>query len=111
MERWGMRDTSAESKESLQLRSRVERQLVNLDTALTRARAEATAGGGMVRVTVDGLHRLRELVIAPEAFDARDAELLADLVMSAIAEAQRRVEIVASETTDGVIAAADESAP
>ena len=99
-----MRDTVAESKESLQLRSRVERQLVKLDTALTQARAQATAGGGLVRVSVDGLHRVRELVIAPEAFDSRDAEFLADLVMSAIAEAQRRVEIVASETTDGVIA-------
>ncbi|MEP6591247.1 MAG: YbaB/EbfC family nucleoid-associated protein [Gemmatimonadota bacterium] len=102
-----MREPSAESKESLQLRSRVERQLVTLDNALTRARAEATAGGGLVRVSVDGLHRLRELTIAPEAFEGRDANLLADLVMSAIAEAQRRVEVVASETTDGVIAAAD----
>ncbi|MEO5800539.1 MAG: YbaB/EbfC family nucleoid-associated protein [Gemmatimonadales bacterium] len=106
-----MRDTSAESKESLQLRSRVERQLVNLDSALTRARAEATAGGGLVRVSVDGLHRVRELVIAPEAFELRDAGLLADLVMSAIAEAQRRVEVVANEATDGVIAAADDAAP
>jgi len=105
-----MRDTSAESKESLQLRSRVERQLVKLDTALTRARADATSGGGLVRASVDGLHRLRELVIAPEAFESRDAALLADLVMSAIAEAQRRVEIVASETTDGVIAATDDAA-
>jgi DNA-binding protein YbaB len=105
-----MRDTSAESKETQQLRSRVERQLVNLDSALTRARAEATAGGGMVRVSVDGLHRVRGLEIAPEAFELRDPALLADLVMSAIAEAQRRVEIVASETTDGVIAAADDTA-
>lgn len=105
-----MRDTSVESKESLQLRSRVERQLVNLDSALTRARAEATAGGGLVRASVDGLHRVRGLEISPEAFETRDAALLADLVMSAIAEAQRRVEIVASEATDGVIAATDDTA-
>lgn len=105
-----MRDSSAESKDMQQLRSRVERQLVRLDGALTRARAEATAGGGLVRASVDGLHRLRELEIAPELFATHDAALLADLVMSAVAEAQRRVEVIASETTDGVIADVDDSA-
>lgn len=54
--------------------------------------AEATAGAGLVRVQVDGRGTLRTLVIAPEAFEGRDPDLLADLVMSAITEAQRRVD-------------------
>ena len=41
---------------------------------------------------VDGHRTLRSLVIAPEAFDGRDADLLADLIMSAITEAQRRLD-------------------
>lgn len=52
----------------------------------------ATAGGGLVRVTVDGRRVVRSLVIAPEAFAGRDADLLADLIMAAITEAQRRLE-------------------
>lgn len=51
---------------------------------------EATAGGGLVRVTADGRGQVRSLTIDPEAFEGRDADLLADLVLSAVAEAQRR---------------------
>lgn len=51
---------------------------------------EVTAGAGAVRVRVDGRGRLKLLVIDPEAFEQRDAELLADLIQGAIAEGQRR---------------------
>lgn len=51
---------------------------------------EVEAGAGAVRVRVDGRGRIRNLVITPEAFEGRDAELLADLVLAAVAEAQRR---------------------
>lgn len=62
------------------------------DAELSRQSTEATAGGGVVRVTVDGHRVLRSLVIAPEAFEGRDADLLADLIMAAITEAQRRLD-------------------
>lgn len=52
----------------------------------------ASAGAGLVRATVNGRGVLRSLVIAPEAFEGRDADLLADLVMAAITEAQRRLD-------------------
>ncbi len=53
---------------------------------------EATAGGGLVRVKVDGHRTVRALQISPEAFEARDADLLSDLIMAAITEAQRRLD-------------------
>lgn len=53
---------------------------------------EVTAGAGAVRVRVDGRGRIRHLAIEPAAFEARDAELLADLVLGAVAEAQRRAD-------------------
>jgi DNA-binding protein YbaB len=56
-----------------------------------RRSAEAMAGGGMVRVTVDGLGVLRRLDLDRDVFEGRDPDLLADLIMSAISEAQRRV--------------------
>lgn len=62
------------------------------DADLSRQSTEATAGGGLVRVRVDGHRVVRSLVIAPEAFDGRDADLLADLIMAAITEAQRRLD-------------------
>lgn len=59
---------------------------------LTRQTIEATSGGGLVRVKLDGHGNLRSLFIAPEAFDGRDADLLADLITAAITEAQRRLD-------------------
>lgn len=62
------------------------------DAELSKQSTEATAGGGLVRVRVDGHRSVRALQISPEAFDGRDADLLADLIMAAITEAQRRLD-------------------
>ena len=51
---------------------------------------EASAGGGMVKVRADGRGLVRDVTIDPAVFDGRDAELLSDLVLSAVAEVQRR---------------------
>jgi DNA-binding protein YbaB len=59
---------------------------------LSRQLIETTAGGGLVRIKIDGHRALRSLEIAPEAFEGRDAALLADLIMAAFAEAQRRLD-------------------
>jgi DNA-binding protein YbaB len=61
------------------------------DAEMVERTASASAGAGLVQVQVNGRGVLRSLVIAPEAFAGRDSELLADLVMSAITEAQRRL--------------------
>ena len=62
------------------------------DAELSRQSVTATAGGGLVQVKVDGHRAVRSLVIAPEAFEGRDADLLADLIMAAITEAQCRLD-------------------
>ena len=62
------------------------------DAELSRQSIEASAGGGLIRVKVDGHRALRALRISPEAFEGRDADLLADLIMAAITEAHRRLD-------------------
>jgi hypothetical protein len=53
---------------------------------------------GLVRVTADGRGNIRDVRIDAEAFAGRDADLLSDLVLSAVAEAQRRAaELVQAE--------------
>ena len=61
-----------------------------LQSELADRSIEASAGGGLVRVRVDGRGQLRALSIDQQAFEGRDPELLADLIVGAIAEAQRR---------------------
>ncbi len=80
----------ADLSQLLQLSQQVQGRLQQLQADLADRTVEATAGGGLVRVTADGRGQVRSLTIDPEAFEGRDADLLADLVLSAVAEAQRR---------------------
>jgi len=84
-----MRDM-ADLHQLFQLGQQVQGRLQQLQADLADRTVEASAGAGLVRVSVDGRGTVRALHIAPEVFDGRDPELLADLVLSAIAEAQRR---------------------
>ena len=50
---------------------------------------DATAGGGMVKATVNGKHEVVALSINPEAVDPDDVEMLQDMVIAAVNEAMR----------------------
>lgn len=80
----------ADLQQLFQLGQQAQGRLQQLQTDLAGRTVEATAGAGMVRATVDGQGRVRAIVIAPDAFEGRDAELLSDLIMGAVAEAQRQ---------------------
>ena len=62
---------------------------------------EASAGGGMVKVTMTGDMQLREITIAPEAIDPEDPELLQDMVTAAVSEALRSAQELASNKLGG----------
>jgi DNA-binding YbaB/EbfC family protein len=80
----------ADLQQLFQLGSQVQGRLQQLQSELAGKSIEATAGAGLVRVRVDGRGLLQSLTIDPEAWQGRDAELLADLIVGAVAEAQRR---------------------
>jgi DNA-binding YbaB/EbfC family protein len=80
----------ADLQQLFQLGQQVQGRLQQLQVELAGRTVEASAGAGLVRATVDGQGRLRGIAIDPEAFAGRDAELLADLVLSAVTEAQRQ---------------------
>ena len=80
----------ADLQQLFQLGSQVQGRLQQLQSELAGRSIEASAGAGLVRVKVDGRGLLQSLTIDPEAWNGRDAELLADLIVGAVAEAQRR---------------------
>jgi hypothetical protein len=86
----------ADLNQLFQLSQQVQGRLQQLQAELADHLVEATAGGGLVRIKADGRGMIREIVIDPEAFAGRDAELLSELVLSAVAEAQRRAAEAAS---------------
>lgn len=53
---------------------------------------EATAGGGMVKVEMDGQKNLKSLKLEPEVVSKDDVEMLQDLVVAAVNEASRKVD-------------------
>ena len=80
----------ADFQQLLQLSQQMQGRLQQLQADLADRTVEATSGGGLVRVKADGRGTVREIAIDPAAFEGRDAELLSDLVLAAVAEAQRR---------------------
>ena len=52
----------------------------------------ATAGGGMVKVEMDGQKNLKSLTLDPEVVSKDDVEMLQDLVVAAVNEAARKVD-------------------
>ncbi|HEV8151076.1 MAG TPA: YbaB/EbfC family nucleoid-associated protein [Gemmatimonadales bacterium] len=80
----------ADLQQLFQLGQQVQGRLQQLQSELADRTIEASAGAGLVRVRVDGRGQVRALTIDPQAYEGRDPELLADLILGAIAEAQRR---------------------
>jgi DNA-binding YbaB/EbfC family protein len=80
----------ADWQQLFQLSQQVQGRLQQLQHDLADQTYEAQAGGGLVRVTVDGKGMIRSLRIDPAAYEGRDADLLADLILGAVAEGQRR---------------------
>ncbi len=53
---------------------------------------EATAGGGMVAVTVNGMKQLQSVRIDPEVVSKDDVGMLQDLILAAVNDAVRKVD-------------------
>ena len=80
----------ADLNQLFQLGQQMQGRLQQLQSELANRTIETSSGGGMVTVTADGRGTIRSLTIDPGVFQDRDAELLSDLVLTAVAEAQRR---------------------
>jgi DNA-binding YbaB/EbfC family protein len=63
-----------------------------LQKQVETVQVEASAGGGMVTVKMNGQKQLTEIRIDPEVFSGKDQELMQDLVRAAVNEASRRVD-------------------
>jgi DNA-binding YbaB/EbfC family protein len=72
-------------KQAQQMQQRLQKQMEEL-------RVEATAGGGMVTVVVNGNKQVQSLTIDPEVVSKEDVEMLQDLILAAINDAQRKAE-------------------
>ena len=83
-------------KQAQQMQERMQKQMAEM-------KVEATAGGGMVTVVVSGSKQLLSLKIDPEAVSKEDVEMLQDLILAAINDAQRKADEELSKTMGGMM--------
>jgi DNA-binding YbaB/EbfC family protein len=76
----------------LQLGQQMQGRLTQMQTELAQLSVTGSAGGGMVTVTADGRGRVRTIQIDPTAVQDGDVEMLEDLVVAAITDAQRHAD-------------------
>ena len=69
---------------------KMQQQLQETQAKLQEAEYEASSGGGMVSVKVNGKHELVSLTIDPQVVDPEDIEMLQDLILAAVNEAVRK---------------------
>ena len=83
-------------KQAQQMQGRLQKQMAEL-------RLDATAGGGMVTVTVNGQKQVLALTIDPEVVSKDDVQMLQDLIVAAINDAHRRVDEEMQRLMGGMI--------
>jgi len=66
---------------------KMQEDMANLQADLEQREYTATSGGGMIEVTVDGKHLIKNIKINPDAIDPDDSEMLEDLITVAVNEA------------------------
>ena len=75
-----------------QMLSRLRQVQEDLQQKVNAVAVEASAGGGMVTVKMNGQKQIVDVRIEPDVFASKDQEMLQDLIRAAVNEATRRVD-------------------
>ncbi|MCY4571196.1 MAG: YbaB/EbfC family nucleoid-associated protein [Gemmatimonadetes bacterium] len=85
----------------MKMGEQLQAKVQELQDSLGAEELEASAGGGMVTARVTGRGDLKSLSIDPEVIDPEDSEMLEDLVVAAVVEAQNRARTFSEERMRG----------
>ncbi len=77
-----------------QLGQQVQGRLTQMQTELAQQTVSGSAGGGMVTATADGRGQVQSIKIDPSIVAEGDVEMLEDLVVAAVMDAQRKADEV-----------------
>ena len=83
-------------KQAQQMQDRLQKQMAEL-------KIEATSGGGMVTVVINGAKQIQSLKIDPEAVSKDDVEMLQDLILAAINDGSRKADEAMSQQMSGMM--------
>jgi DNA-binding YbaB/EbfC family protein len=83
-------------QQAQQMQERLQKQMTDMTI-------EATAGGGMVTVVVNGHKHLKSIKLDPEVISKDDVDMLQDLIVAAINDAHRRVDEALASQMQGLM--------
>jgi nucleoid-associated protein EbfC len=83
-------------QQAQQMQERLQKQMAEMTI-------DATAGGGMVTVTVNGHKHVLKIKLDPEVVSKDDVEMLQDLIVAAINDAHRRVDEALASQMQGMM--------
>ena len=71
---------------------KMQKKMEEVQAEVDATELEATAGGGAIKVVVNGKKELLDIEIDPSVVDPEDVEMLQDLVIAAVNEGLRKAE-------------------
>jgi DNA-binding YbaB/EbfC family protein len=83
-------------QQAKEMQERLQRQMADL-------RVEATAGGGMVTVVMNGTKQVQSITIDPDVVSKEDVEMLQDLIVAAVNDANRKVDEQLTQSMSGLM--------
>jgi hypothetical protein len=78
-------------KDLMKQAQKMQQDLAKAQEELANKIVEGTSGGGMVKVQMNGKNQVLSIKIDPEVVDPDDVEMLEDLIIAALNEAQDKV--------------------
>ena len=81
---------------------KMQEDMLAAQESLKDEAVEASAGGGMVKVTVSGDLVVKSITVDPQAVDPEDVELLQDMVLAAVNEGMRSAQELAASKMGGI---------
>lgn len=89
-------------QEMMKQARKMQEQLAQAQESMKDVTIDASAGGGMVKATVNGDLELVSIQIDPDVLDPEDVDLLQDMIVAAVNEAIRGVSEVASKQMSSI---------
>ncbi len=86
----------------MQQLQQMQNRLMKAQEELGNTEVEGTAGGGAVKVTMNGHRELRNLEIAPEAVDPDDVETLQEMIVAAFNDASKKAQDLSESKLGGL---------
>lgn len=83
-------------KQAQQMQDTLQKQMAGM-------KVEASSGGGMVTVVINGAKQLQSITIDPEAISKDDVEMLQDLILAAVNDAHRKADDAMQQQMSGMM--------